>query len=426
MGDFSRDTFDPTKNYNKVLAQQNHALLDAEYNELQDIIKHRNKNITKSIFGTGAIGDGYLVKSTGVNNTIRIKSGMFINQGDYVHLLEDYTLSGLTTPAIGGVRIDVVYADYYNEEIDSSADTNLKDPVLNVETCIRYKTKIEIKIQEGTVVGVTPALPAVLTGHNVFIIAYLARLDADPTITDIMIQDMRNAQAACFVEYGLEVTKDTGFVYDWTAGAAYVGGSRYIITSGSGNVPSSNTSYVYIDQVGVVQDALALPPEFHVPLAKIVADATEIISIEDLRTFMPAMMAPPIGSLVPVIATALQEIKPVASGVNKFDVVYVSGDNVFDQANATIISTALAKAILVTDRDVHGNATLLFKGTVFNAAWAGSWNANDTLYLDTANGDITDDISAFVNNNVVQRIGTVLDGTVGVIIFNPSEELIVL
>lgn len=424
MGDISRDTFDPSKNYNMVVAQQNHALLDAEFNELQDIIKWRNKNIANSIFGTGAIGEGFGVKATGVNNTVAIKAGIFINKGDYVHLIEDYTLSGLTTPAIGGTRIDIVYADYYDEEIDSSADTDLKDPVLNVETCIRNKTTIEIKIKEGTVVDTVPSLPAVLTGHSVFIIAYLYRADADASVTSAMITDQRSSQAACFVESGLEVTAGAGFAYDWTAGVAWVGGVRYEVSSGSGTVPSNTTSYVYVDNAGAVQDASALPPDFHVPLAAITTDASSIISVENMRNFAPAIVNSPLGSTVPNPSNSIQEERPVGAGTSQYDVVYINGANSFDQSDASAVATMPVQAMMATARDSFGNSDLLYKGIITNSGWAATWSDNDTLYASTTAGEITNDISAFTTGNVVQKVGSVLDAANGTIIFNPSPELI--
>ena len=40
MGNFSRDTFDPNKNYVGVRLQQGVPLVDADWNELNDIIRH--------------------------------------------------------------------------------------------------------------------------------------------------------------------------------------------------------------------------------------------------------------------------------------------------------------------------------------------------------------------------------------------------
>jgi Family of unknown function (DUF6519) len=53
-GDFTRDTFDPTRNYRRVLMQQGRVMLDADWNEQTSILLHYMRTLTADIFGPHA------------------------------------------------------------------------------------------------------------------------------------------------------------------------------------------------------------------------------------------------------------------------------------------------------------------------------------------------------------------------------------
>jgi hypothetical protein len=53
-GDFTRDTFDPAKNYSRVLMQQGRVTLDADWNEQTSIFLHYLRTLTRDIFGPHA------------------------------------------------------------------------------------------------------------------------------------------------------------------------------------------------------------------------------------------------------------------------------------------------------------------------------------------------------------------------------------
>jgi len=50
-GDFTRDTFDPTKHYQQVLMQQGRAQLDADWNEQAALGERRDETTTADIVG---------------------------------------------------------------------------------------------------------------------------------------------------------------------------------------------------------------------------------------------------------------------------------------------------------------------------------------------------------------------------------------
>ncbi len=49
FGDFSRDSFDPSKHYTRVLMQQGRPLLDADWNEQISILANREWNFIRSL-----------------------------------------------------------------------------------------------------------------------------------------------------------------------------------------------------------------------------------------------------------------------------------------------------------------------------------------------------------------------------------------
>src|ERR1043166_6493006 len=53
-GDFTRDTFDPAKNYSRVLMQQGRVALDADWNEQTSILLRYLRLLTRDIFGPHA------------------------------------------------------------------------------------------------------------------------------------------------------------------------------------------------------------------------------------------------------------------------------------------------------------------------------------------------------------------------------------
>ena len=53
-GDFTRDTFDPTKYFSRVLMQQGRVQLDADWNEQTSILLHYLRTLAKDILGPHA------------------------------------------------------------------------------------------------------------------------------------------------------------------------------------------------------------------------------------------------------------------------------------------------------------------------------------------------------------------------------------
>ena len=61
-GDFSRNTFDPTRHYSRVLMQQGRVMLDADWNEQAAIMQDALRTLAKDLFGPhGGIGTGFRI-----------------------------------------------------------------------------------------------------------------------------------------------------------------------------------------------------------------------------------------------------------------------------------------------------------------------------------------------------------------------------
>ena len=68
-GDFSRDTFDPTKGFSRVLMQQGRVQLDADWNEQAAILLHYLRTLAADLIGPCA--GPKATRSTGLRSAKR-------------------------------------------------------------------------------------------------------------------------------------------------------------------------------------------------------------------------------------------------------------------------------------------------------------------------------------------------------------------
>lgn len=273
----SRDTFIPARGYQELIFSQNRPVLDAELNEGQDIYWSREQVIEKSGIGNGAIGDGFLVLDSGNPNSILIYQGTYYNDGVELTLFNNVLLTGLTTPV--GNRTDLVYIEYFTEEIDGTQDPNIIDPVIGIETATRKRLTINLKVAEGV------PIPQPATGKTHVQIATLSRIAGNPNITAVMITDDRKEAARNFVITGLRPEHTGGLTYSISAGDVFVADQKFSFSGFVGAVPAGTTRYAYIDQAGTLQVAANLPTTFNTPVAKFVSSGVTITALTDLRMF---------------------------------------------------------------------------------------------------------------------------------------------
>ncbi len=81
-GDFTRDTFNPKKQFSRVLMQQGRVLLDADWNEQTAILLHYLQTLARDIIGPhGGPGDGFKLAANGTSPDFNIGAGHYYVDG---------------------------------------------------------------------------------------------------------------------------------------------------------------------------------------------------------------------------------------------------------------------------------------------------------------------------------------------------------
>ena len=222
VGDYSRFSYDETKNYMMVLKEQGVELLDDEINAMQEIQMTALRRLVKEIVGDGAFGDAFKIVGTSATNDFTITAGKLLLDGWLPSLGSNTTYGGqplsqsvLTTPS-GSDRTDEVYLDVWFEEIDAVEDTNILDPTLGVRTSCRWQMQWAVKVAEN---GTVPAdgLDGQNKYHWHYHLATLNRLDGNATITVGMVVDEISLATVDTVDgKHVDDTKTTS-AYLWTA-----------------------------------------------------------------------------------------------------------------------------------------------------------------------------------------------------------------
>jgi len=215
MGNFSRDTFDRLKHYVGVRLQQGVPLIDADWNEQEDIRKFELQAFLKWFAGNGVPSgnDGFLIMAAaGTTNNFDIKGGNGTTLGAGRILVEGmdamlestmrYTsqplynnatlaakwgvapIAPLTTP--GAARVDLVYIDVWEREVDSSEDSNLINPAIGIESCVRMRREWAVRVAQGAA-----SLPTPPAGHGYYTLARIKRPAGGAAILAEQIADLR-------------------------------------------------------------------------------------------------------------------------------------------------------------------------------------------------------------------------------------------
>ena len=211
MGNFSRNTFDPLKNYVGVRLQQGVPVLDADWNELNDVTRQELYDAFSLTFADGIQpGSSDLeVRSRPEPNDFDVFAGAALVRGRLVRVRNNLRYSTqpwtnpqratrdgvavippLTTPPGppegAPPRIDIVYLDVWDREVGSAEDTNLINPAIGVETCVRIKREAAVRVAEGTT-----TLPSAPAGHAFLPLALLRRPRTQAEITSQQIENRR-------------------------------------------------------------------------------------------------------------------------------------------------------------------------------------------------------------------------------------------
>lgn len=167
MANISRNSFDETKNYDKVILQQGRPITDYDWNEAFDIERVKLRNVIRELFGDGAIGDGFKVYIQ--NNQVYVTQGVLYLKGYRARLFTDTQVTNV--PTTNGTY--KVYVNLFEQEIDSLMDPDIKHPKLPIEPTRRIKIVSNIEI--GT------SVPADTATNKYYHLADLTISGGNPT-----------------------------------------------------------------------------------------------------------------------------------------------------------------------------------------------------------------------------------------------------
>ena len=164
-GDFSRQTFDPSRHYAAVLQQQGRVQLDADWNEQQLLALDRDETTARDVIGlTGAprVEPGFRVTATGAGVTISrghfYVDGILCENGrDAMPITEQPDLPGFVLPNADGVYL--VYLEAWQRHESAAEQPDLREKALGgPDTATRLRTVAQVRMLplDGTGAGAAP------------------------------------------------------------------------------------------------------------------------------------------------------------------------------------------------------------------------------------------------------------------------------
>lgn len=247
MGDFSRDTFKLTnvmhqlltgetvtnpRHYVGVRLQQGVPVLDADWNELEDIRRAEVQALLNFFIGSGvpANNQGFEISGSGADDDFTIGAGIILVAGmivinsavtTYSGQPEAASLPNLNPPTGGVDRTDLVYLDVWDEEVGANGghydDERLVNAQVGVETARRLARHWAVRVEEGEqdLANVTQ-----VEGHHYTALALIERSSSTAVIYDYMVVDLRKTgitlsdhlKVPIYVRRGIETIDAQRFV----------------------------------------------------------------------------------------------------------------------------------------------------------------------------------------------------------------------
>jgi Family of unknown function (DUF6519) len=163
-GDFTRDTFDPLKNFSRVLMQQGRVQVDADWNEQNSILLHYIRTLAMDLMGhhAGPSGDCGFAISIEDKGEVWIGAGRYYVEG----ILVENEQKVLYTKQLGDADIEIdklkneleavmkegglFYLDVWERHITFVQDDRIREVALGgVDTCTRAQVVWEVKVLMG-------------------------------------------------------------------------------------------------------------------------------------------------------------------------------------------------------------------------------------------------------------------------------------
>jgi hypothetical protein len=202
MGNFSRDpqvrlTDAISKQYVGVRLQQGVPLLDADWNELEDLRRHDTEELGTHYIGSGVPygSDGFRMLESADDNTFLIRDGSILIGGK--RALNSDTVAYDAQPnsalvenlAAPGADITLIaYLDAWEREVNSMEDEDIVDARIGMETTVRMKREWAVRV---AAVENPEDLAAAPPGHVFYPLARIRRIATQARITFDMIEDLR-------------------------------------------------------------------------------------------------------------------------------------------------------------------------------------------------------------------------------------------
>ncbi len=182
-GDYTRFTFDPRRHFSKVLMQQGRVQLDADWNELVELLDRRRRAETADLVGRTGVPfetpDGFRIAIAGSSLTIG-RGRMYVDgllaenhglgaveQDEVLHELrgrdpvpydrQPYFPTAAADAPITGEGPHLVYLDVWERELTALEAPELVEPAVSVDTAARQQTAWLVRVlpNVGTAVSCT-------------------------------------------------------------------------------------------------------------------------------------------------------------------------------------------------------------------------------------------------------------------------------
>ncbi len=186
-GDFTRRTFDRRKHYSSVRMQQGRVQIDADWNELVEILQGLMRRQTADVMGPHGVPiatpDAFRVEATSNNESglrsMRIHAGRIYVDGVLCELDEDTDFTN--QPDFPGAKLGATFPALVYLEVREPLITALEDPSIaeialgGPDTAARTRALCQVKLFPIT----TPAIPAVFDFATLFPVPPPPAIDLD-------------------------------------------------------------------------------------------------------------------------------------------------------------------------------------------------------------------------------------------------------
>jgi len=397
MNNISRESFDPKKNYEKLLFSQQRAVIDFELNELQDRLSYNQYLSNRVNFGDGPVGDAFLVEPVVGENKISVRPGSLIHKGKIISLHESYSVE-LSVPASN--REDIVYLEWWLEEVDSDSDPDLKLTPSTPETATRLKIFIQVNVAEGGTIG------SLSSGHSSFVLAMLSRESGDTEVSPSDVTDLRLKTSSTYIEKG-------GFVINLGSGSfrieptsGKINGQDFSLSNLNETLVDDLVYFIYVDSdTNDWAITNSEPTSVSAMVAKVQKDIDgNVVVLEDLRLFCPTASSG--GGARSQEGGRISIDLLSASSIPAFSPVAVDSDGRAVPANSAISSRVPVVGVSLNQVSSGEFVRVVVLGTITNRDWSLTQSSN--VYL---NGTSVSSDAPTTEGEFLQKLGYALSDT---------------